>query len=148
MPYKDLIKRREKGKEAMARWRARNPEKVLERGRIYDRSRYEKRKPFIRDYQREYQRKNKSMSRHYRLKHVYGITQDDYNSLFKKQNGQCSCCGRHQTDIGKVLCVEHNHKSGKVRGLVCHRCNLAIAVIENKEICLKVTLYLQSAGDS
>ena len=51
----------------------------------------------------------------------YGITVDDYNRMFKEQDGRCAICNNHQ-NIRK-LAVDHNHKTGKVRGLLCINCN-------------------------
>lgn len=145
MPYKNPSEHREKLRENTARYRSRNTEKVLEIGRISDRKRYEKRRSYSKEYLLNYQRRNKEKVRGYHIKYKYGITLEQYNDLFKKQKGMCAVCGRHQNEIGRTLAVEHCHKTERVRGLVCQRCNLAIGVLENKELCLKVTLFLEES---
>ena len=56
-----------------------------------------------------------------RLKHRYGITINDFDRMLKKQNGVCAICGKPPKN--RRLDIDHCHKTGKVRGLLCHRCN-------------------------
>ena len=55
------------------------------------------------------------------------MTLDDYNDLVKRQNGLCAICGKIETVSNQFgprpLCVDHCHKTGKVRGLLCSQCN-------------------------
>jgi hypothetical protein len=51
----------------------------------------------------------------------YGLTVDDFNILWDSQQGLCKLCGRK-----KPLVIDHDHKTGKVRGLLCTRCNISI----------------------
>ena len=60
------------------------------------------------------------------LKKMYGITLDQYNILLETQGGKCATCGCDRSDKGRDLCVDHNHKTGKVRGLLCGNCNRGI----------------------
>lgn len=98
-------------------------------------------KPCTATYYREYWRKRNAEGRkrvrthdHHRrkcLKRKYGITVDEYNRLFTEQGGVCCICG--SAEAGNpygVLCVEHDHATGKVRGLVCQPCNFAIGWYE------------------
>jgi Recombination endonuclease VII len=82
--------------------------------------------------------------RKYRWK-VRGIcfTKEEYGKLFTKQKGNCAICERNQSNFKFHLAVEHCHKTGKIRGLVCSSCNLKISVLEDKEICSKILNYLQ-----
>ena len=66
------------------------------------------------------------MGRKRAVKYLYGITPDDYNQLFQQQNGCCAICGKHQSKLKRRLDVDHDHKSGKVRGLLCNPCNKII----------------------
>ena len=70
------------------------------------------------------------------IKRKYGLTPDEYETLIA--NG-CNVCG---TTDGK-LCVDHDHKTGRVRGCLCNRCNLALGgyeiVLDNLD---KFTEYL------
>jgi hypothetical protein len=49
----------------------------------------------------------------------YGITLNDFNRLYKKQEGKCTICDKYN----KKLCVDHNHQTGNVRELLCGSCN-------------------------
>lgn len=101
-----------------------------------------KNKDKIREYCREYRKKNpeknkEARKRYYQknkdttvlshdLKSKYGIDLIGYNELLEKQGGVCAICGKvciHK----KRLSVDHNHKDGKVRGLLCDDCNNGIA---------------------
>ncbi len=66
------------------------------------------------------------------LKHNYGISLEDYNRLFGEQNGLCLGCYKHQTQLKKRLVVDHNHKTGKVRGLLCSACNTVLGFANDK----------------
>jgi hypothetical protein len=52
---------------------------------------------------------------------TYGITGDDYEALLERQGGKCAICRARPKS--KRLAVDHNHKTGAVRGLLCSRCN-------------------------
>lgn len=60
-----------------------------------------------------------------RVEAVYGITQDEYNWLYKLQGGKCAWCQRATGKV-KRLAVDHDHKTGEVRGLLCGPCNRTI----------------------
>lgn len=62
-----------------------------------------------------------------RLKKCYGLTVEQYHAMKTKQGGGCAICGS-TTPGGKdnKLHVDHDHKTGKVRGLLCNRCNIAL----------------------
>ena len=67
--------------------------------------------------------KGKITRKNNHLKFHYNIGISEYNQLFNKQEGKCLICGRHQENLNKDLAVDHCHKSGKVRGLLCSSCN-------------------------
>ena len=57
------------------------------------------------------------------LKRRYGITQAEYDALLAKQAGACAICRRQPK--GR-LCVDHCHLTGRIRGLLCHKCNIGL----------------------
>jgi acetyltransferase-like isoleucine patch superfamily enzyme len=63
----------------------------------------------------------------------FGILLSEYNELFEKQKGCCAICGIHQNIINpkKSLGVDHDHRTGKIRGLLCDRCNRAIGLLND-----------------
>lgn len=54
----------------------------------------------------------------------YHLTQDEYDSILKSQDGVCAICKTSGPSRG--LCVDHCHDSGKVRGILCHTCNIKL----------------------
>ena len=84
------------------------------------------------------------------IKSVYGITLDEYNKMFNKQNGVCAICGQPETRKNKYtgickLHIDHCHKTNKVRGLLCHSCNSAIGIMDDDiGILMKAINYLKS----
>lgn len=59
-----------------------------------------------------------------RLYHLYGITRDEFNNLLKSQGFKCAICHKNLEERGKNTCVDHDHETGKVRGILCMLCNL------------------------
>lgn len=81
------------------------------------------------------------MNRDNYLKKKYGITEKDYNILLKKNNGGCWICGRKPKK--RRLCVDHNHKTGQVRGLLCYKCNYGLPWFnDDPELLMKANKYL------
>lgn len=63
------------------------------------------------------------------LKRTYGITSKDYDRMVAEQGGVCAICG---SDFdGRRLEVDHDHITGRVRALLCGRCNSGLASFEN-----------------
>ena len=67
-----------------------------------------------------------SRKRGFKLKHLYGITLDDYDCMLVEQNFCCAICDRHRNELPRALSVDHNHVTGAVRGLLCSACNTAL----------------------
>jgi len=68
-------------------------------------------------------RKHKLKARDYHLKYSYGISLEDYNKILEEQQGCCAICKRHYSNFKRNLDVDHNHRTGFVRGLLCSFCN-------------------------
>lgn len=83
----------------------------------------------------------------YNLTAKYGITTEDFANKLLDQNGCCACCGfEFQMEGPKELRphVDHNHRNGEVRGLLCSRCNLAAGNLEDSSIkAFQVYTYLK-----
>jgi hypothetical protein len=75
-----------------------------------------------------------------RIKREYGLSKEEFDKMIHDQNNRCAICGN--TSIRR-LDVDHDHVTGKVRGLLCGRCNKGIGLFDdNKELFGKVILYL------
>ena len=66
------------------------------------------------------------------LKHEYGITLKEYYETLNKQNGVCAICfGKELLSGKKYMAVDHNHSTGKVRGILCNRCNSGLGFFKD-----------------
>lgn len=73
----------------------------------------------------------------------YGITKEQYEQLIAKQNGRCAICGEQETERS-VLCIDHCHDNGHIRGLLCDNCNTAIGMMKNDpRRCVSAARYLE-----
>jgi len=73
----------------------------------------------------------------YRDYDKYGITMADYNQMYINQQGRCAICNTHQIYLKKALAIDHDHNTGKVRGLLCSNCNLGIGNLKDSIKSLK-----------
>lgn len=89
------------------------------------------------------------LSKKANLKRNYGMTIAEYDALEEKQKGRCAICGepekrRRRNGSISALHVDHDHKTGKVRGLLCHYCNTAIGALRESEALLRKAIrYLR-----
>lgn len=81
-------------------------------------------------------KKYKQARRKYWLKAKYNISPDVYKQLLEKQNGKCAICNQKETVSNQFcimqLAVDHDHKTGKIRGLLCKNCNQAIGLLNER----------------
>lgn len=82
-----------------------------------------------------------------RLK-LYGLSNADYEKLLQLQHFRCGICGIHQTEVYHTLAVDHDHKTGKVRGLLCTTCNVRLGVLENRSFAMVAEVYLSESLDT
>ena len=68
------------------------------------------------------------------------ITHDEYVDKYNRLQGKCQICSKQF----ETLCVDHNHETGKVRGLLCRPCNIAISALgEDEQTMLNAIKYLK-----
>jgi hypothetical protein len=72
----------------------------------------------------------KHLSRADWLRWKYGLTPDQYDELLDAQGGVCAICERTPEENGNRLTVDHDHTTGKIRGLLCKVCNRDVGRIE------------------
>lgn len=77
------------------------------------------------------------------LERRYGITLKQYDEMLEQQNGVCTICGGINSD-GRRLCVDHSHKTNKVRGLLCNNCNRKLGIVEDIGFMRAANLYLKA----
>lgn len=77
-----------------------------------------------------------------RLDRKYKLSRGDWNKMLERQGNKCGICEKDFSEIKP--CVDHDHKTGKIRMLLCRRCNLDLQVVENTEFVKKAKTYLES----
>ena len=89
----------------------------------------------------------KDKIRNWRLLQNYGITNQDYEQMLENQGFCCAGCGLHQNILEKKLNVDHDHVTGKVRGLLCGNCNRALGLVkDNMETLVRLQEYLEKSN--
>jgi hypothetical protein len=81
------------------------------------------------------------------LARTFGITQAEYDAMLTAQGGGCAICGRSPR-IGSSLHVDHDHATGRIRGLLCFRCNGGLGQFaEDIDRLVAATRYIASGDD-
>lgn len=70
-------------------------------------------------------------ARRRKLRHRYGVEPETYDKMFKEQGGVCAICYEAKS---YKLYVDHNHKTGKIRSLLCAGCNTLVGSLENPKL--------------
>jgi hypothetical protein len=115
---------------------------------------YKENKDRANEYTKNYNIQNKEKvsvsKRNLVLLKAYGMTEKDYEDLYNSQNGVCAICGKPETSIHnktnkpRRLAVDHDHATGKVRGLLCGSCNTAMGKFcDSVQVLQKVIMYLE-----
>ncbi len=80
----------------------------------------------------------------YALKRRYGITSKDYEEMLIAQEYRCAICMVDKCSTGRNFAVDHNHTTGKVRGLLCSLCNKGIGSLrDSRALLIKAANYLE-----
>lgn len=128
------------------KYREEHKEEIKQKAVIYRKHTREARKI----YSKSYKEKNKSEIKNSILKRHFGITLETYNELAINQNNLCLICNKPEMGIDKrsnkrrLLAVDHDHKTGKVRGLLCSKCNRGLGYFNDNVELLKNSInYLE-----
>lgn len=92
-------------------------------------------------WRQDHKEKHLAQKKIYHYRHKYGLSLPEIDELIAAQNNECLICGK--TLIKMRRCVDHNHKTGKVRGILCKRCNTGLTYIEDKEFAIRAAQYLE-----
>lgn len=94
---------------------------------------------YFANYRREHDAERKEYGRNKRLVTYYGITSEERDRMQEAVGGRCEVCR-----VNKATHVDHCHATGKIRGLVCHKCNAGIGMLgDNLEGVKQALDYLQ-----
>jgi len=130
-------KHKEKIRKRAKEYRAENVEKFKEWNRKWRLNKKMKYPTLDKDHDLKY----KTQASERELKRKYGLTKKDVQKMQASQENHCLIC---QECFTKTPCVDHDHKTGKIRGLLCGRCNRVLGNIEENVILLRnMILYLE-----
>jgi hypothetical protein len=88
-------------------------------------------------------RKGRTEIERQRVYRRYGITEDDYNRMLDEQGGRCAICATDEPGK-KSWCIDHDHETGAVRGLLCSLCNVGIGNLrDDTDILRSAVSYLE-----
>lgn len=83
-------------------------------------------------------------SRRHHLRRHFALTVEEYESLLAEQGGVCAICGGAETLAGRAFCVDHDHSTGAIRGILCHRCNVCIGqASDDVDVLRRAVAYLE-----
>jgi len=132
---KDFETQKEYNKAYLKQWRHENPEQTKK----------QLRDNYYRNISKYNTPKDMKYQRNWQLKKKYNITQEDYEILLEQQNFKCAIC-KEESD--KKLHIDHDHKTGKVRGLLCSPCNTGLGLMKDSILLLQnAMIYLGENGN-
>ena len=139
---------KEKIKEYNKRWRESTKEERKLKGKTY----YEANKDRLLAYHKKYSKDNRKVLRENAkgriLFNKFGITKEEYNEMYIKQGGVCAICKNPELSTNRSLAVDHDHKTGKVRALLCGKCNKALGLFsDDVDLLNSASSYLRFYGE-
>ena len=144
----------EKMKAAHQRWNATHKEQNKQTHKEYRKKNRDRVRGWKNDWYEKHPERKKSIDRNTYFKREHGITLETYERMIQERNNKCDICGSEcnkTTSSGKKLepCVDHNHKTNELRGLLCTRCNQTLGKVEdNTELLSKMIDYLNRTRGS
>lgn len=112
---------------------------------------YEENKEYALDHHREWLLKNPGWFKNWHLKRNYNLTLEQVEKMLSDQNYKCGICltelnGSKVDLMGRTLpkwTVDHDHESGKVRGVLCIKCNMKLGALEDTQWVSIAQKYLE-----
>ena len=101
--------------------------------------------PRCAEHHRQYRDRKRNEKHGQWILKTYGITADEYQAIYDAQGGKCAICQR-ATGVTKKLSVDHDHKTGEVRGLLCTQCNRYVLghLRDSVSALIRAVMYLLS----
>ena len=131
-------------------YRNQNKESINLKRKIYDSMHKEEKR--MRDHLYYENNKEKLLNRSYVYcrNASYNINQKEFDEILEKQGGVCAICGKEETSIGRVtkrqqpLSVDHDHNTGRIRGLLCKNCSRGLgAFFDDESLLIEAANYLK-----
>ncbi len=143
-----------------------NKEEILRKAKNYESNKKENKSIYNKEYRKlnkdelkirdkEKHQRRKQVVREQRLQKSFGISLKDYEEMYFNQNGLCKICNKPETakqsnsDGVRMLAVDHNHITNKVRGLLCTSCNIILGHAKDNTIILENAIeYLKHHNEN
>ena len=107
---------------------------------VYQKQYYQNNREQSLAYTKDYYQKHPEKRRAKKLKEKYGMSVAQYNQLLEEQQGKCVICKKDNVILG----VDHNHKTGNIRGLLCNSCNIGLGHFhDNQNLLQEAIQYLK-----
>lgn len=134
------------GRAYIRQWNRDNPGKVAEYRKKANARLLEKDPEYFLRQSRAYRAADPRRYRQYGLQSRYGMTIDQWDALFESQGRKCGCCGGQNPMHKTGWKTDHDHVTGKVRGIVCHPCNQILTKHATPERLQKAIEFLTREG--
>jgi len=96
----------------------------------------------INEYHKQYRKDNPEHTKQYLIRYKYGLSHEEWLKMWEIQDGQCVICGKPFQNPSDA-CVDHNHDTKEVRGLLCRKCNFGIGYFnDDPELMAEAIEYL------
>lgn len=103
---------------------------------------------YMREYRKEHKDEIAARKRECAIRNTYGLSIEDVGRIFENQGSSCAICGR-DVPTGRGWQIDHDHKTGRVRGILCHRCNTALGMAkDNPDLLQQAMDYLRKYDGS
>ena len=132
-----LANNREKVNQTQKEWLKRRTPEQMEKARARSKRWDDKNKQRLIDERKAQYTPEERRKRH--LKHKFGLTQETWDALFEAQGKVCAICKTPDPDSARGWHTDHCHSTGKVRGILCKRCNTTLGLMRDN------TTYLANA---
>ena len=137
-------KKHRNNKEKAKKWAKNNPDKIKEYGKRSNKKRYEENPEKHRRRSREYYHNNKLKVKISRIKRDYGMSFEEYENMI---GTSCPICGKSFGE--SAPCIDHDHKTNQVRGILCSTCNMALGLLNDDiSIFFNAITYLKKEKDN
>lgn len=146
LPEDPVERRRALGRINQARYRENNPESYRAKEKRWRERNPEKVKAKSVKWREQNRDKHLAAVRSWQLRNRYGITPEEYDRVLALQSGVCAICKQERTRKFR-LCVDHDHKTGAARGLLCNHCNRALGLLKDSvSVLTEAIAYLKGRG--
>jgi hypothetical protein len=132
----------ERQRASSKKWKAEHPRQDAARKKLWRQTHREQ----VNQSKRKWNAAHKSQIQNYFRRGAYGVLPEEYARRAAEQGGVCAIC-LSKCPTGRALAVDHSHLTGKVRGLLCNRCNTGLGSFKDNPARLrKAAEYIESWG--